>query len=488
MSMNLLNGYTGAYGSVDLGCAESTELYAIRRGAVPYLGVFAYTGGSVQLMAQRNLTGCGGITIGVPLGAVYHDGTYVYAAGSAGTPAPNDNFLWAFQYTGGSLYTKGVHKAGRTAGSTGVATTLSAVGGDGTYVYRVAYNETGYGSQLNVKALTFNGSSFSHHGSASVFSGSDVLVSAWVYHDGTYLHVAAKSNNVKGIKAFTFNGSTFTTAGSITTPSSGLGGDGTYLYTVQSNNLVAYSFNGSSYVNVGTPYAIGGSAGKIVCSGGKIYVAPLLGNTATVFTFDGSVFTVDDTATIPAALAGGPVSFVPGPDCTWVTSYDNSGSRGGVWAFEGTPVSIPTAEFDLSKTSGYTPLSVRFSDLSTSVSPIISWVWSFGDGTISTNQNPTHTYAHPGVYTVTLTVMNAEGNYDTETKTSLIRVALGTPTLSTYDRAPPATDDILAQMPNTGDGDVNLHVHGVRYYISNTAGSPPKSGFRRPAGPSLIFD
>ena len=36
--------------------------------------------------------------------------------------------------------------------------------------------------------------------------------------------------------------------------------------------------------------------------------------------------------------------------------------------------------------------------------------WSFGDGTNSTQQNPTHTYFTQGNYTVNLTVINAIGN------------------------------------------------------------------------------
>lgn len=35
-----------------------------------------------------------------------------------------------------------------------------------------------------------------------------------------------------------------------------------------------------------------------------------------------------------------------------------------------------------------------------------SWLWHFGDGSTSTLQNPTHTYANPGVYVVTLTITN----------------------------------------------------------------------------------
>ncbi|MBL7825761.1 MAG: PKD domain-containing protein [Saprospiraceae bacterium] len=38
-----------------------------------------------------------------------------------------------------------------------------------------------------------------------------------------------------------------------------------------------------------------------------------------------------------------------------------------------------------------------------------SYLWEFGDGSTSTEENPTHTYANSGVYTVSLTVTNACG-------------------------------------------------------------------------------
>ncbi len=48
-----------------------------------------------------------------------------------------------------------------------------------------------------------------------------------------------------------------------------------------------------------------------------------------------------------------------------------------------------------------------FTDLSTN--DPTSWLWDFGDGNTSTEQNPTHTYAEPGTYTVCLTVANDAG-------------------------------------------------------------------------------
>lgn len=46
---------------------------------------------------------------------------------------------------------------------------------------------------------------------------------------------------------------------------------------------------------------------------------------------------------------------------------------------------------------------VNFTDNSVGAT---SWLWNFGDGNTSTAQNPMHTYASPGNYTVTLTINN----------------------------------------------------------------------------------
>ena len=90
---------------------------------------------------------------------------------------------------------------------------------------------------------------------------------------------------------------------------------------------------------------------------------------------------------------------------------------------------IPLANFTANTTSGTAPLTVQFTDTSTG-SPT-SWNWSFGDGKFSTLQNPVHTYASNGLFTVTLTATNAKGS-DIITKTNSITVGSGSP-VQRYD-------------------------------------------------------
>jgi PKD repeat protein len=75
-------------------------------------------------------------------------------------------------------------------------------------------------------------------------------------------------------------------------------------------------------------------------------------------------------------------------------------------------------------TRGKAPLLVGFADLSpyTPTGPATAWEWDFGDGGTSAEQNPTHEYADPGVYTVSLTATCAEGSLVT-TKNGYITVS-----------------------------------------------------------------
>ncbi|MBM3404771.1 MAG: PKD domain-containing protein [Bacteroidetes bacterium] len=77
--------------------------------------------------------------------------------------------------------------------------------------------------------------------------------------------------------------------------------------------------------------------------------------------------------------------------------------------------------FNASETVGCAPKTVAFTDATISASPIQSWNWDFGDGSFSSEQNPTHIFQNEGVYSVTLTV--DDGYFDCPlTKTDYITV------------------------------------------------------------------
>jgi PKD repeat protein len=92
----------------------------------------------------------------------------------------------------------------------------------------------------------------------------------------------------------------------------------------------------------------------------------------------------------------------------------------------------PKAEFEGEAINGTAPREgpppqrFRFKDLSTG--NITSWEWSFGDGTVSLDQNPEHTYdscpGEMGLCTVVLKVCGPEG-CDIVTKENYLRVSQG---------------------------------------------------------------
>lgn len=82
----------------------------------------------------------------------------------------------------------------------------------------------------------------------------------------------------------------------------------------------------------------------------------------------------------------------------------------------------PVPDFIADQTSILANESINFTDLSTNQAN--SWLWDFGDGNTSVEQNPSHIYSEAGLYTVSLTVGNIIGN-NTETKTDYIEVLYG---------------------------------------------------------------
>ncbi|MFY9800126.1 MAG: PKD domain-containing protein, partial [Methanoregula sp.] len=129
---------------------------------------------------------------------------------------------------------------------------------------------------------------------------------------------------------------------------------------------------------------------------------------------------VDSTLKYPANTYSSPGTYTVNLTVTGPGGTDAEVKTGYI-IVNAAPVK-PTAIFTSDTQSGASPLTVQFTDQSTGRPS--SWYWNFGDGSISTKQNPVHTYTTtrwPQTYTVTLTVTNANGS-DRTVKTRYITV------------------------------------------------------------------
>jgi PKD repeat protein len=101
----------------------------------------------------------------------------------------------------------------------------------------------------------------------------------------------------------------------------------------------------------------------------------------------------------------------------------------------------PDAEFSFTPDEAQIDEVVTFTDQSTDADgTIVSWEWDFGDGSTSTDQNPTHSYSEPGSYTVTLIVFDEQGDSDGVTKTIVV-----------VNQPPEAGFTYLPKVPKAGE-------------------------------------
>jgi PKD repeat protein len=121
----------------------------------------------------------------------------------------------------------------------------------------------------------------------------------------------------------------------------------------------------------------------------------------------------------------------------------------------------------------------QFTDLSVNpgIGVINQWFWDFGDGGTALQPNPAHIYAAPGLYTVTLTVINNSGCIDHISKTIQIyngpeasftweNVCLGYNT-QFFGTSTPGDAPIVSRLWDFGDGNTALNIQNpVHQYAS----------------------
>ena len=111
----------------------------------------------------------------------------------------------------------------------------------------------------------------------------------------------------------------------------------------------------------------------------------------------------------------------------------------------------PVSSFTATPSSGPAPVSVQFDD--TSSNNPTTWIWNFGDGAGSNQQNPSHNYTISGVYTVTMQASSSTTCHPTNPASSTITVlsplAPGTTTSPTLSPNQTATITISTTLSTT---------------------------------------
>ena len=123
----------------------------------------------------------------------------------------------------------------------------------------------------------------------------------------------------------------------------------------------------------------------------------------------------------------------------------------------GTTSTVTAAVVDANFTSVISGATAAFTDNSTGAT---SWLWDFGDGNTSTQQNPTHTFTTPGPHMVTLTINNGACSF-----VDSVSVSVGIDqihkTLNMVIWPNPADDATTLRFSEALSDDLNIKVIGL---------------------------
>jgi gliding motility-associated-like protein len=144
----------------------------------------------------------------------------------------------------------------------------------------------------------------------------------------------------------------------------------------------------------------------------------------------------------------------PGTYTVVLTATNGSGSNTLTRTNYITVNAAPAVDFSGTPLAGCFPLNVQFTDLSTPGAGNTNtvWDWNFGDGAISSLQNPAHAYATAGNFSVTLKVTNDKGCFKILNKPLYVQVTPGVVAGFTNTNAVSCSAPVTVNFTDTSTG------------------------------------
>jgi PKD repeat protein len=157
--------------------------------------------------------------------------------------------------------------------------------------------------------------------------------------------------------------------------------------TIKNNTITTIGNNSASTINTGDAIPGGNEGIKLYSNSNNNNITHNIIKSSAIYAIDAST-SKDNSITNNYLLSNG-------------TNYSGNESVTGTQNTINDNYAVPVVKFITNSTSGTIPLKIRFTDQSKYAT---SWNWNFGDGSISTEKNPLHTYTKPGKYQVILTI------------------------------------------------------------------------------------
>ncbi len=213
--------------------------------------------------------------------------------------------------------------------------------------------------------------------------------------------------------------------------------------STQRNPVHTYTTNGSFTVTLTVTNANGCTTTlvmpdfvRILAPRAQINNLPIATCAPVIHTFSSTVTSVDPVISYEWDFGDGTTSALPNPVHTFpVGVYDirlvittAGGCTDTVTVPRGIVATVkPNPNFSATPRDVCAEMPVNFTDLTTGT--VTNWLWLFGDGATSTDQNPVHEYEDTGYFDVTLIVCNG-GCCDTLTILNYIHVK---PPIAAFD-------------------------------------------------------